>query len=154
VNVIVLPVDVSRTSLETPYLRKNIRFLVFVRSVRTKYLGKGSDHAYFSRRYGPEVPEVWEAWVRQWWTVLRLCLKDPEDHPEQRRKIKEAQSSRREGGLTMSHAAFAIIVDDFLGVDPLVLRDLGPWDQRPTITNDAEQVVRTLVALGRLTDGR
>ena len=53
-----------------------------------------------------------------------------------------------------SHAAFAIIVDDFLGVDPLVLRDLGPWDQRPTITNDAEQVVRTLVALGRLTDGR
>lgn len=27
---------------------------------------------------------------------------------------------------------------------PLVIRDLGPWDQHPTVTNDAEGVVARL----------
>ncbi len=54
----------------------------------------------------------------------------------------------------MNHAHYTIVVDDFLGVEPLILKDLGPWDQHPTITNDAEHVVRTLVALGRLPAGR
>lgn len=30
------------------------------------------------------------------------------------------------------------------GPDRLVIRDLGPWDRHPTVTNDAESVVREL----------
>lgn len=37
---------------------------------------------------------------------------------------------------------------------PLLIRDLGPWDQHLTVTNDAENVVRSLVAEGRLPAGR
>lgn len=28
--------------------------------------------------------------------------------------------------------------------DMLIIRDLGPWDKHPTVTNDAEQVVKDL----------
>lgn len=31
---------------------------------------------------------------------------------------------------------------------PCVIRDLGPWDQHPTVTNDAEAVVQDLVRSG------
>ena len=34
--------------------------------------------------------------------------------------------------------------------DALHLVDLGPWDQHPTVTNDAEAVVRDLHRAGRL----
>jgi len=34
----------------------------------------------------------------------------------------------------------------------IVLLDLGPWDQHPTITNDAEQVVADLVKHNGLRD--
>lgn len=34
--------------------------------------------------------------------------------------------------------------------DRVVIRDLGPWDTCPTVTNDAEGVVRRLVSEGVL----
>lgn len=34
--------------------------------------------------------------------------------------------------------------------DSLVLKDLGPWDRYPTITNDAESVVERLLSTGDL----
>jgi hypothetical protein len=37
---------------------------------------------------------------------------------------------------------------------PYVIRDIGPWDQHPTVTNGAEHVVRQLVAQGMLANGR
>lgn len=36
----------------------------------------------------------------------------------------------------------------------LVIRDLGPWDIHPTVTNDAENVVAELAEEGMLWDGR
>ena len=36
----------------------------------------------------------------------------------------------------------------------LTIRDLGPWDEHPTVTNDAEGVVERLVAAGELPEGR
>lgn len=39
----------------------------------------------------------------------------------------------------------------YSSVDFLVLRDLGPWDQFPTITNDAENVV---ARVAKTLDGR
>ncbi len=41
------------------------------------------------------------------------------------------------------------IVEDLTG-RPLVIKDLGPWDQHPTITNDAEGVVAELHLRGVL----
>jgi hypothetical protein len=38
----------------------------------------------------------------------------------------------------MRHANFDVVYD---GATTLVIRDLGPWDRWPTITNDAEWVV-------------
>lgn len=38
--------------------------------------------------------------------------------------------------------------------EPLLIRDLGPWRSRPTVTNDVEHVVKTIVAQGLLPDGR
>jgi hypothetical protein len=37
---------------------------------------------------------------------------------------------------------------------PLLIRDVGPWDQHPSVTNDAEDVVKELVAKGFLPEGR
>ncbi len=34
--------------------------------------------------------------------------------------------------------------------EAILIRDLGPWDRHPTVTNDAEQVVAELVAADRL----
>jgi len=52
----------------------------------------------------------------------------------------------------MRHARYAIVEDDFLQKDPLVIRDIGPWDQHPSVTNDAEAVVQDLKL--RLPPGR
>jgi hypothetical protein len=38
--------------------------------------------------------------------------------------------------------------------EPLYIRDLGPWDKYPTVTNDAENVVRRLQGMGLLPKGR
>lgn len=45
------------------------------------------------------------------------------------------------------------IVSDQQG-EPLLIRDVGPWDRFGTVTNAAEEVVAELVAAGRLTPGR
>lgn len=37
---------------------------------------------------------------------------------------------------------------------PLVVRDLGPWDRFPTITNAAEELVEELHRLGHLSPER
>ncbi len=54
----------------------------------------------------------------------------------------------------MSRANFAIVTDDFLREDPLVIKDVGPWDKYPSVTNDAENVVFELVRRGLLPEGR
>jgi len=38
--------------------------------------------------------------------------------------------------------------------EPLYLRDLGPWEECLTVTNDAERVVNQLVGQGYLPPGR
>ncbi len=45
------------------------------------------------------------------------------------------------------------IVENIPG-DPLLIRDIGPWDQHPTVTNVAEDVVNELFINGYLWDGR
>jgi len=49
---------------------------------------------------------------------------------------------------------YVIAETDFLQQKPLVIRDIGPWDKYPTITNGAEEVVGQLVAEGKLPEGR
>ncbi len=51
-------------------------------------------------------------------------------------------------------ANFIEVEDDFLQDDPLVIRDIGPWDKHPSVTNDAEAVIETLVNNGHLPEGR
>lgn len=51
-------------------------------------------------------------------------------------------------------ARYVIIEDDLLSEEPLVIKDVGPWDQHLTITNDAESVVERLAAEGHLPAGR
>ena len=46
-----------------------------------------------------------------------------------------------------------LIIDDKEGF-PLVIQDIGPWDEYPTVTNDAERVVEALIKEGRLPEGR
>ena len=50
------------------------------------------------------------------------------------------------------HANYTI-VEDKPG-QPLVIRDVGPWDKHLTVTNDVEHVVAKLVAAGKLPEGR
>ena len=54
----------------------------------------------------------------------------------------------------MSAARFEVIRDDLLMANPLVIRDVGPWDQHLSVTNDAERVVEELVQRGKLPPGR
>jgi hypothetical protein len=51
-------------------------------------------------------------------------------------------------------AQYLIIEDDFARSSPLVIQDVGPWDQHLTVTNDAEGVVERLVESGELSPGR
>jgi len=51
-------------------------------------------------------------------------------------------------------ANYIIVEDDHQRGAALVIKDVGPWDQHPSVTNDAENVVRSLVAQGHLPEGR
>jgi len=51
-------------------------------------------------------------------------------------------------------AQYSIIEDDYLQKKPLIIRDVGPWDLHPTVTNAAEEVVAGLVRRGLLPPGR
>jgi len=52
----------------------------------------------------------------------------------------------------MRHANFEI--EPILLCDALIIRDVGPWDRHPTITNDAEDVLRRLLESGELRPGQ
>jgi hypothetical protein len=57
------------------------------------------------------------------------------------------------------HANYLIIVDlnlvqEKMFEDAIVLRDIGPWDEHMTVTNDAEYVVQQLVGSGTLASGQ
>ena len=54
---------------------------------------------------------------------------------------------------TMSRRARYEIAEDIPG-QPLVIRDLGPWDKHPSVTNDVEAVIEDLVSNGQLEAGR
>lgn len=43
----------------------------------------------------------------------------------------------------MNRAAYEVVERD---AGKVVLRDIGPWSQHPTVTNDAEQVVEDVLA--------
>lgn len=51
-----------------------------------------------------------------------------------------------------SRSAQFKIIHNFAHV--LVIKDIGPWDRYLTVTNDAESVVKRLVAAGHLTCGQ
>jgi len=51
-------------------------------------------------------------------------------------------------------ANYIIVGDDPGRRTPLVIKDVGPWDQHPTVTNDAEAVVEALTSQGYLPEGR
>ncbi len=53
-----------------------------------------------------------------------------------------------------ARARWAIVEDDLLQEDPLVIQDCGDHSRVPTITNDAEAVVRDLIATRQLPAGR
>lgn len=54
----------------------------------------------------------------------------------------------------MREAQYVIVKDDYLEEEPLVIKDMGPWNNHLTITNDAEGVVQRLVQQGHLPAGR
>ena len=51
-------------------------------------------------------------------------------------------------------ANYIIVEDDHQRGAALVIKDVGPWDQHPSVTNDAENVVQALAAQGYLPEGR
>ncbi len=51
----------------------------------------------------------------------------------------------------MKHANYKVVGRTIASV---VIRDLGPWDKHPTITNDAEHVVARLFAATELRPGQ
>jgi hypothetical protein len=56
---------------------------------------------------------------------------------------------------TERQANYVIVEEPFNSApgERIVIRDVGPWDAHPTITNDAENVVKQLYADGRVVDG-
>lgn len=46
------------------------------------------------------------------------------------------------------------LIEEDVPPHPLVIRDVGRHDHQPTVTNDAENVVQSLVEKKRLTSGR
>lgn len=52
------------------------------------------------------------------------------------------------------HARYVVLEDDFANLDPLVIKDVGPWDKHLSVTNDAEFVVKELHGNGNLPAGR
>ena len=53
----------------------------------------------------------------------------------------------------MGRNAQYLIVRDVLNY-PLIIQDVGPWDEHLTVTNDVEQVIKDLVKQGLLPAGR
>lgn len=51
-------------------------------------------------------------------------------------------------------ARYVVVEDSFDGSSPLILKDVGPWSEHPTITHDAESVVEELIASGKLSEGQ
>ena len=43
---------------------------------------------------------------------------------------------------------------EYAGPNRVVIRDLGPWDKHPSVTNDVEAVVQELVMEGHLREGQ
>ena len=63
-----------------------------------------------------------------------------------------------EAGARVSRQAHFVVEDVISGgIIPdgaLVLRDVGPWDRFPTVTNDIEHVVSVLIINGTLNPGQ
>lgn len=53
-----------------------------------------------------------------------------------------------------NHAQYAVLEDDFLREQPLIIKDIGHANGCPSVTNDVEHVVEVLKAGGHLPDGR
>lgn len=51
----------------------------------------------------------------------------------------------------MRRSNYVVVKDE---PDMLVIKDVGPWDEHPSVTNDAENVVEELSRQGRLPAGR
>jgi hypothetical protein len=73
------------------------------------------------------------------------CACGGENHGEEAKQIKMDFMARPR---SKPKANYEIVGDE--PGKPLVLRDLGPWDEYLTITNDAEGVVMALAAAGKL----
>lgn len=69
------------------------------------------------------------------------------------RHLRRARLNRGIPKPARPRAARYEVVSDEPG-QPLVIRDLGPWEKFYTVTNDAENVVDELVRAGRLPPGR
>lgn len=54
----------------------------------------------------------------------------------------------------MKKANYCILKDSYPFTSPLIVQDIGPWDEFATITNDAERIVEELHRNGRLPSGR
>jgi hypothetical protein len=63
-----------------------------------------------------------------------------------------AEIAEAKGGGIMIRKANYVIVRTT--PDLIVIRDVGPWDRHPSVTNDAENVVEELAAKGYLPAGR
>lgn len=48
-------------------------------------------------------------------------------------------------------ANYTIVASDR---NQVIIQDVGPWDQYLSVTNDAKNIVKELVAKGYLADGR
>jgi len=66
------------------------------------------------------------------------------------------QEPKRENPI--NHANYGIInpqaTSILVGENILLIKDLGPWDLYPTVTNDANYVVEELVWCGHLREGQ
>jgi hypothetical protein len=88
--------------------------------------------------------------------ICRRCHRPLENPDAVSRGIGEvcarrAVEERARRGMLNEVANFSIVEEDLLSV---TIRDLGPWDKFKTVTNAAEFVVETLVAAGRLPEGK
>lgn len=51
-------------------------------------------------------------------------------------------------------ANYIIVEEPFAGQEPIIIKDVGPWDRYSTVTNAAEMVVAELYAQARLVHGQ
>jgi len=83
------------------------------------------------------------------------CACGGQNHGTKRSRPAQADlfggiTTRKGGNMRRSNYT---IVEDVQG-NPLVIRDIGPWNQYVAVTNNAEDVVEELVKHGKLPDGR